>query len=64
MPLSNVVETIVENVVTGVAGGDAESVQADYNLFLDYRFKFYQVGNEFGDASLALVYTQQRYLVA
>jgi len=39
-------------------------VQAEYNLFLDYRFKFYQVGNEFGDASLALVYTQQRYLVA
>jgi hypothetical protein len=64
MPLSNVVEPIVENVVTGVAGGDVESVQADYNLFLDYRFKFYQVGNEFGDASLALVYTQQRYLVA
>jgi len=64
MPLSNVVEPIVEDVVTGVAGGDAESAQADYNLFLDYRFKFYQVGNEFGDASLALVYTQQRYLIA
>ena len=43
MPLSNVVEPIVEDVATGVAGGDAESVQADYSLLLAYVFKFYQV---------------------
>jgi hypothetical protein len=43
MPLSNVAQPVVEDAVTGVAGGDAESVQADYSLLLAYVFKFYQV---------------------